>query len=428
MPARDRGSSAKLRARVAELERQLSACAQREAEAQELQRATREILQAIAASAGDAQAVLGTVASWAMRISRAVDTLIFRLEGDLVRLVAHHGPLETPRSAAEPWPLAERRVVNESIRERRPVHVPEIGPAVPLRFPDTWQHGRFTTEGEEHRTWLGVPLLVGPEAIGGLLIRRAEVAPFTEHEIAVVETFAAEAAIAIENARLFQELEERNRALGHALERQTATADILGMIASTPGDPQAVLDAIAEHAARLCDTYSAGILRVDRDALVPLAHYGFGPIMAGAPAEGPVRNPENPNLGGRLPIEGSFSGRAVLDRKTLHIPDAAAASPEEFPIGVANQKRTGQRTTLVTPLLREGEPIGVFMVRRREVRPFTDDQISLLETFADQAVIAIENARLFQEVEEKGRELAVAEAENGRIARKRMRRGRTCSR
>src|SRR5688500_3592262 len=154
-------------------------------------------------------------------------------------------------------------------------------------------------------------------------------------------------------AELERELAACREREAEAREQQAATSEILRAIAGAPGDPQAVLDTIAERAAHLCDTYAATILRVDGDLLIGIAHYGFGPLMLGAPAHRPVRNPARARSGRGLPIRGSFAGRAVLDRKTVHIPDAATASAEEFPIGVANQPVTGQRTTLSTPLIRD---------------------------------------------------------------------------
>jgi len=216
-----------------------------------------------------------------------------------------------------------------------------------------------------------------------LTARRIEVRPFTPAQIKLLETFADQAVIAIENVRLFKELQERNRDLTEALEQQTATSEILRVIASSPTDIQPVLDVVAENAARLCDASDALILRVAGDTLQTAAR--FGPIASAA---------------SRVISRDSPVGRAIVDRKTIHVPDLAAEIETEYPESKARQQLSGTHTILVTPLLREGVPIGVITIRRTEVRPFSEKQIKLLETFADQAVIAIENVRLFQELKE----------------------------
>jgi signal transduction histidine kinase len=215
-----------------------------------------------------------------------------------------------------------------------------------------------------------------------IVIYRHEVRPFTDGHIALMETFADQAAIAIENARLFQELKE-------SLEQQTATSEILRVIASSPTDIQPVLDTVAENAARLCDADDAVITSLDGETLNQVAQYGAIPVP-------------QPNLINRdTPV-----GRAIVDRETIHVHDLAAEIGTEFPESKARQQLSGTRTMLVTPLLREGVPIGTINIRRTEVRPFSEKQIKLLETFADQAVIAIENVRLFQELEARTQELA----------------------
>src|SRR5204863_4066684 len=191
----------------------------------------------------------------------------------------------------------------------------------------------------------------------------------------------------IENVRLFQELTE-------ALEQQTATSEILGVIASSPTDLQPVLNAIAENATRLCDAKDVSIGLVEGDVLKVVASYGM--MARWWPDEG-------------VPINrGSVTGRTIVDRQPIHVHDLASESDEEFPLGKIYQKRGGHRTNLGIPLLREGVPIGVIAIRRMEVRPFTDKQIALLKTFANQAVIAIENVRLFQELQVRNRDLTDA--------------------
>ena len=255
-----------------------------------------------------------------------------------------------------------------------------------LHIPDVRAQNDFPIVGfaGDWRTFLVVPLRQQGELIGALTARRTEVRPFTPAQIKLLETFADQAVIAIENVRLFQELKE-------SLEQQTATSEILGVIASSPSDLQPVLDVVAETAARLCDAIDSLILRVDGDSLRLAAQYGsvqafdFPPFSRGFPA-----------------------GRAVLDCQTIHVHDLTAEIETEYPEARDPQRRSGTRTVLVTPLLREGVAIGVIVIRRLEVRPFTEKQIALFKTFASQAVIAIENVRLFRELGERNAELREA--------------------
>src|SRR5947209_4154932 len=203
--------------------------------------------------------------------------------------------------------------------------------------------------------------------VGVVAVGRIAVSTFTEKEVALLQTVAHQAVIAIENVRLFNELKE-------SLEQQTATSEILGVIASSPTDIQPVLDAIARNAARVCGADDATIRLLEGEEMVFAAH--FGTI---APPSG---------KGGRTLGFRSVGNQALVQRKTIHIPDLQAES-ENFPD--SSHMGTGVRTFLVTPLLREGTGIGVMTIRRTEVKPFTDRQVTLLETFADQAVIAIEN-------------------------------------
>ena len=239
-------------------------------------------------------------------------------------------------------------------------------------------------------TILATPLLREGEAIGALMIRHTEVRPFTDKQIELLKTFADQAVIAIENVRLFEEIQARNREVTEALEQQTATAEILRVIAGSPTDIQPVLQVVAESAARFCDTYDAVIVLPEGDGLAIKAHYGPIPLDMDRAI---------------LPITRDWvTGRAFIDRKTVHVHDLAAAG-EEFPLGQSLATRQGHRTTAATPLMRSGQAIGALVIRRTEVRPFSDKQIELVQTFADQAAIAIENVRLFEEVHARNRAL-----------------------
>ncbi|HSD50644.1 MAG TPA: GAF domain-containing protein, partial [Candidatus Methylomirabilis sp.] len=202
-------------------------------------------------------------------------------------------------------------------------------------------------------------------------------------------------AIAAEIARLSKELQARSRDLTEALEQQTATSEILRVISSSPIDIQPVLDAVAENAARVCGANDAQIFRIDGELLRLVSSYGPLPVL-------------DRFEDGVLANRGWVTGRAVVDRQTIHVHDLADESETEFPEGRIYAKRFGHRTTLATPLLRTGVPIGAILIRRMEVRPFSEKQIELLRTFADQAVIAIENVRLFKEIQERNRDLTEA--------------------
>ena len=344
-------------------------------EALEHQTATAEVLGIISRSPTDVQPVLDAIVESAARVC-GIDDLVLRLrDRDAMILRAHFGPIPTARveiSMDEPqyrW-----------MREHGTLHIPDV--RAQNDFPTIASGG--------WRTLLNVPLHQQEDLIGYLSARRTEVRPFTPAQIKLLETFADQAVIAIENVRLFQELQARNRDLTEALEQQTATSEILRVIASSPTDIQPVLDAVAESAARLCEARDAVIFRLAGDALQPVAVYGAMPAPAGSLSV----------------TRGTPSGRAIIDRQTIRVHDLAAEVHMEFPDAKARAQATGARTMIATPLLREGVAIGSIVIRRSEVRPFTDKQVALLKTFADQAVIAIENVRLFQELEARTRELA----------------------
>jgi GAF domain-containing protein len=350
-------------------------------EALEQQTATSEILRVIASSPTDIQPVLNAVAESAARLCGASDANIRLREGDGLRSVANYGPL--PSIAV--FSVSRGSATGRAVVDRRTVHIDDLAAESDDEFPE----GKIAVNRFGFRTVLATPLLRESVAIGAIAIRRMEVRPFTDSQIKLLETFADQAVIAIENVRLFQELQARNRDLTEALEQQTATSEILRVIASSPTNIQPVLDVVAENAARLCEAKDALIYRVDGDTLQQVAVYG--PMPAGPPQ--PF-------------TRGTPTGRAILDRKTIHVHDMTAEVETEFPQAKTRQQVTGTRTMLATPLLREGIAIGAIGIRRIEVQPFTPAQIKLLETFADQAVIAIENVRLFQELQARTRELA----------------------
>ncbi len=355
----------------------------------EQQAATAEILKAISRSPTDLHTVLDTVAEHAARLCEADDAEIYRVDGATYRRVAHRGPVPIAGPLGEDYPITRGRPSSRAIIDRRTIHVHDQVAETLTEFPDIKAWPAVASV----RTIVATPLLREDTAIGVIVIRRTEVKPFSESQIALLQTFADQAVIALENVRMFQELEEKNQALteahaqvSEALERQTATSEILRVISSSPTDVHPVFEALAAHAARLCGAGDVIILRRDRDVLRMGA--GVGPLSASVPA------------GFAFPLtRGSVSGRAIVDRQTLHITDLAAEPEDRFPVGKDLQRRFGHRTMLATPLLQDGNALGVICVFRTEVRPFTDSQIDLLRTFADQAVIALENVRLFKELE-----------------------------
>jgi signal transduction histidine kinase/putative methionine-R-sulfoxide reductase with GAF domain len=338
-------------------------------EALEHQTATSEVLGIISRSPTDVQPVLDAIVESAARVCGIDDLVLHLSEGNTLVSRAHFGPL----------PIAIARVeisMDDSqfrwMREHGTLHIPDVS---------EWNDSQIVNISG-WRSFLAVPLRQQGKLIGGLTARRMDVRPFTPAQIKLLETFADQAVIAIENVRLFQELKE-------SLEQQTATSEILGVIASSPTDIQPVLNAVTENAARLCDANDAQIRMVNGNMLQHVASYGTMP----APQSRPISR-------------GFVGGRAIIDRRTIHVHDLAAEVDTEYPEVKAYQQQIGARTILATPLLREGIPIGEIHIRRTEVRPFTEKQIALLKTFAAQAVIAIENVRLFKELEARTRELA----------------------
>ena len=353
---------------------QLEARTRELAQAADQLAATSEVLRAISNSRSDPGPVLKAVAEHAARLCDADISQIFQIDGELLRVVASHGPIPS-RLRGEALRITRGSVTGRAVIDRRTIHVHDLSAELDTEFPDAKPHAGLWG----HRTTVATPLLREGAPIGAIFIRRIEVRPFTDRQIALLETFAHQAGIAIEQVRLVRELEIRNQDVTEALEQQTATADILRVISSSPTNIQPVLDAVAESAARLCSANDVVIRLVEGDMIRVVAH------------QGPI--PPFPNF--RLSRE-SVAGRAMLECRTIHVHDRDDLHARaEFPTAAA-----GYRTVLVAPLVRSGTAIGAIIMRRLEVRPFSDKQIKLLETFAAQAVIAIENVRLFNETKE----------------------------
>ena len=349
-------------------------------DALERQTAVSQVLSDMSRSVFDLERVLESVAMNAVRLCAADNGSIARLGSDGWRIVANAGDID-PDFLERNWDNEPIEANRRSLTGRVLVDKGTTAIVDALADPDyDIGNGLF-----KFRSLVGVPLTRGPEIVGVLILRRGEPKPFTPEQIHLLETFADQASIAIENVRLFNETKE-------ALERQTATSEILRVIAASPTEVQPVLDAIAESAARVCGASDAHVYRVDGQVLKQWAH--FGPIPGLAPDES-------------LPLSrGSIIGRSILDRQAIHIKDAVDLDPAEYPISSQLQRRWEYRTTLSVPLMRHGVGIGGIAIRRTHVQPFTSTQIELLETFADQAAIAIANVELFQTVERQRAELS----------------------
>ncbi|HEX5839923.1 MAG TPA: response regulator, partial [Anaerolineales bacterium] len=347
------------------------------------QTATSEILRVMAGSPSNIQPVLDAIVENAARLCDAAFSNLYRTDGKMVFEVAQYNfPPEAVEESRRlyPAPLARDRLSSMTILDRTIIHLPSMH-----EHPDLPEVSRRYVRSLNMQCLVMVPLMREDEAIGCIGVGKHEPSPFTEKQIALLQTFASQAVIAIENVRLFNELQQRNHEITETLEFQTATSDILSIIAENPTDIQPVLDAVAERAARLCNSYDAVITKIQGDRYRISAHWG------------PVPLPEE-NLRYGIPLNReTVTGRAMLDKKTIHIHDLLAEPAEKYPLSLRYYRTSEQRTMLVTPLVRENAVIGSIMIRRQEVQPFTDKQINLLKIFADQVAIAIENVRLFNE-------------------------------
>ncbi len=356
-------------------------------EALEQQTATAEILRAISQSPTDVQPVFDAVAESAARLCVSLDAHVYRRDGDVLRLVATHGSIPTEHIL----PLIRGTATGRAVLDGRTVHIVDVQVEV-----DEFPEGSEVARRLGHRAVLLVPLMRDGAAIGAIGVRRTEARLFTERQVALLQTFADQAVIAIENVRLFTELEARNGELRVALEQQTATSDVLKLISRSAFDLQPVLDTLIESAVRLCGADRGFIHRQDGDVYPVAASYGHSPEWLEVVARHPIRRDR-----------GSATGRAVLERGAVHIHDVRADLEYRW----ADDQRSEEgmhRTILAVPMLRESAVVGVIVIRRTHVQPFTDKQVELLTTFADQAAIAIENARLLTELQAKNADLTVA--------------------
>jgi two-component system, NtrC family, sensor kinase len=364
------------------------------AEALEQQTATEEILRVISRSQTDLQPVLDTIARSAVRVCGATDAVVSIREGDELVTAAHYGDQEVI-ALGQRRPIIRGLVLGRALLEARPVQVEDI------THTDEFPEGRAIAVRMGHRTVMAVPLLRDGMAIGGIILRRSEVKRFSDKQIALLQSFADQAVIAIENVRLFKELEARNRDLTQSLDRQTATADILRAISEAHSDVQPVFEAIADSAMRLLGAWATAVGRYDGELFSMAAARGGLPGSADAAKE----RLQPPHLPSSPPEQ------AVVTKTVQHVIDVETdpSCSLEFRRHAAER---GFRSFVAVPMLCGSVPLGMIAVSRAEPGGFSSAEIALLQTFADQAVIAIENVRLFTELQEKNRALTEA---HGRV-------------
>jgi PAS domain S-box-containing protein len=364
----------------ANLQEQLDQCSRERDEALEQLTATSEVLQVISQSTFDLQSVLSTLVRAAGQLCQAENVQIFLRDGEVYRLAADNGFSPEYQQYVREHPIRPGRntLVARTSLEGKTVHIR-----------DTLTDPEYTFGGQKlggYRTMLGVPLIRDENCIGVIALTRSKVHPFTDNQIKLVSNFGAQALVAIENTRLLNELRE-------SLQQQTATADVLKIISRSAVDLETVLDTLVQTVARLCRADQVYMFHLRHDLWHLVADYG----LSAAAREFFQTHPFTPG-------RGSTSGRAALERRAVLVPDVL--QDPEYTLS-EGQVIAGYRTTLGIPLIREDKLIGVYSIARTRVEPFTDKEVELAATFADQAVIAIENARLFEELRERQAELRV---------------------
>jgi signal transduction histidine kinase len=357
-------------------------------EALQVQTASAEVLKVISRSPDTLQPVFDVIVETSRQLCRAQASTIFTLRDGQFYLAAFAGVQTEVLQHMKDHPISiEQRgsALARSARERRTIHIPNT-----TEDPE-FGAGSIIGMGDPRAT-LTVPLMREGQVIGGITLRQSNVTPFPQRQIEAIETFADQAVIAIENVRLFDEVQAKTRDLEEALQQQTATADVLKVISRSTFDLQTVLHTLVESAARLCGADQGTIARQKDGKFYRAESVGLSREFMDYVRDIPVALDRS-----------TASGRALLEGDVVHIADVLA--DPEYTFNEA-QRLSGLRTCIGVPVLREGVPVGVLSLTRSEVRPFSDKQIELVKTFADQAAIAIENARLFDEVQARTRELS----------------------
>ena len=369
-----------LKTRAGELEEKLAARERELSEALEQQTATSGILSVISRYPTDLQPVFDGIVQSAARLCVASNASLYRVEGDRLRHVANYGRVLTFKPG-EALPITSGRLSGKAVIGRKIVHIHDALAVADTELPDS----RLAIKREKIRTSLAIPLIRGETILGVFIARRDVVRDFTDKQIALLKTFADQAVIAIENVRLFGELHQRTDDLSEALEQQTATSEVLSIISSSPGELEPVFQAMLENAVRICEASFGNLLLYDGGAFRHVALHNAPQAWAAEQQRDPIA----PRRSAR------FLYRVADTKQIAHVADIAAENPHE-PIA----RIAGARTLLIVPMLKENELIGVIAIYRQEVRPFDDKQIELVKSFANQAVIAIENTRLLNELRE----------------------------
>jgi GAF domain-containing protein len=351
------------------------------------QTATADVLKVISRSTFDLQVVLDTLVESAARLCEADMAAITRQRGKAYYQVAGYGfsPQFKQMMESHPLELGRGSITGRVALEGKVVHVHDVQSDSEYKLAEAMKLG-------DVRTVLGVPLLREGTPIGVIVLQRRTVKPFSNKQIELVATFADQAVIAIENVRLFEEVQARTEELTEALEHQTATSEVLNVISRSPTDAQPVFDAIVQSAARLCEAVFSVVWLHDGELLQVAATHNFTPeVLNKLFKTYPAR-----------PDRSTAAGRAVLDGEIIHLPDLLADPEYSHELALAGN----WRASLAVPMLRDGKPVGAISVGKAEAVPFSQRQIQLLTTFADQAVIAIENVRLFTELQVSNRDLS----------------------
>ena len=385
---------ARLQESYADLEKKVESRTAELTELLEQQTATSEVLEIISSSAGELEPVFQKMLENATRVCGAKFGTMVLYEGDLVRRVAIHNvpPAFTAMQQIDTWRPHPESGLGTVFRTKQVAHIDDLRTQGPYLEGEPMNRALSDLAGA--RTLVSVPMLKESQLIGAISIFRQEVKPFTDKQIALVSNFANQAVIAIENTRLLRQLRERTDDLSESLQQQTATADVLKVISRSAFDLKSVLTTLTELAKSLCGAAFGVIFLRDGDVLRHQAESGCPPALIDFLRDHPIPKSRE-----------TFTGRVFMDGKVAHLPDVLLDPEYDFGAG---PQLGGYRAALAVPLMRDGAVEGVLSLARPEPGPFTDRQVELVQTFADQAVIAIENARLFGQVQERTRELSLS--------------------